>query len=102
MLIGSLFTSPILGVESVRGFNASRTHGSKGDQFVFQRVVVRWWLEHAARWWRRNGICRIVLVFASPGARASATSPSGKAGEKKLIFFFNVATTCNVLLPKVT
>jgi len=87
MLIGSLFTSPILGVESVRGINASRTHGAKGNQLVFQRVVVRWWLEPAARWWCRNGICRIILVLASPGARASATSPSGKAGKKKLIFF---------------
>jgi hypothetical protein len=84
---GSLFTSPILDVEGVRGVNASRTHGAEGDQLVFQRVVVWWWLERAARWRCRHGICRIILVFASPGARASATSPSGKAGEKKLIFF---------------
>jgi hypothetical protein len=102
MLIGSQFTSPNLGVESVRGINASRTHGTKGNQLVFQRVVVRWWLEPAARWWCRNGICRIILVFASPGARASATSTSGKAGKKKLIFFSNVATICNVSLPTVT
>lgn len=87
MSIGSPFTSPILGVESVGGINPSRTHGAKGYQLVFQRVVVRWWLELAARWWCRNGICRIILVFSSPGARASATSTSGKAGKKKLIFF---------------
>jgi hypothetical protein len=70
-------------IESVRGVNTSRPHGAQGDQLVFQRVVVRWQLEHATRWWCRNGICRIVLVFAPPGARA--TGLSGKAGKKKLI-----------------
>jgi hypothetical protein len=61
---------------------------------VFQRMVVRWRLECATRWGRRNGICRIVLVFASPGARG--TNPSGKAGIKMF------ATTCLVVLPTIT
>jgi hypothetical protein len=86
-------------LESVRGVNTSRPHGAQGDQFVFQRMVVRWWLECATRWGCRNGICRIVLVFASPGARAA--DPSWKAGIK-VDFSKMFATTCLTVLPTVT
>ena len=78
----------LISVESVRGINAGRTHGAQSNQLVFQRVVVRYWLERTARRRCRHGICRIILVFAPTGARAATTNNhSGKAGEEKLISF---------------
>lgn len=81
-------------VESVRGIDASGTHGPQSNQLVFQRVVVRYWLERTARRRCRHGIFRIILVFAPTGARATTINDhSGKAGEEKLISF-QYATAC--------
>jgi len=58
----------LLPIESVRGVNTGRTHDSQGNKFVFQRMVVRQWLERAARSGGRNGVCRIILVLNSASA----------------------------------
>ena len=50
---------------------------------MFQRLVVRQWLERGARSGGRYGVCWIVLVFGPPSARA--TGPKGKTGKEKLI-----------------
>ena len=85
-------------VESVRGIDPSRTHGAQSNQLMFQRVVVRIWLECTARRRCRHGICRIILVFAPTDARATTTNNhSGKAGEEKLMFF-QYATLCCVFI----
>ncbi len=90
----------LVSIESICGVNASRTHGAQGDQLVFQRVVVRERLEHPARRRCRHGICRIILVFAPPSARA--TRAPGKAGKEKLIFQCVTACICFVLYPSIT
>jgi len=88
----------LVSVESVRGIDASRTHGAQSNQFMFQHVVVRIWLECTARGRCRHGICRIILVFAPTGARATTTNNhSGKTGKEKLIFF-QYATPCCVFI----
>ena len=89
-----------LPVESVRRIDTSRTHSAQSNQLVFQRVVVRYWLECTARRRCRYGICRIILVFAHTGARATTTNNhSGKAGEEKLMFFFNMRPLAVYLFP---
>jgi hypothetical protein len=66
------FTSDITSdIESVRGVNTGRTHDAQGNKLVFQRMVVRQWLERTARGRGRYGVCRIILVFSS------ATGTSG-------------------------
>jgi len=62
-------------LESVRGVYTGRTHDAQGDKFVFQRMVVRQWMERAAGSGGSYGICRIILVFGS--ASAGTTGPNG-------------------------
>jgi hypothetical protein len=73
-------------VESIRGVNSGRTHGTQGHQLVFQRMVVRQWLERGARSGGRYGVYRIVLVFGPASPRAAG--PKGSAGEEKLRYQF--------------
>lgn len=50
---------------------------------MFQRLVVRQWLERGARSGGRHGVRWIVLVFGP--ASAHATGPKGQTGKEKLI-----------------
>jgi len=73
----------LLPIESIRGVNTSRTHYAQGNKLVFQRVVVRQWLERAARSGGSYGVCRIILVFISAGAGTSGAKR--QTGKDRLI-----------------
>jgi hypothetical protein len=61
----------LLPIESVRGVNTGRTHDAQGNKLVFQRMVVRQWLECTARGGGRHGVRWIILVFSSASAGTS-------------------------------